>query len=105
MKAVDYRNETWAQVRGRLVGSRMAVLELWRRYGPCTTAELARRSGRAVLTIRPRTTELLELGFVALASDERGPEGRYMAVAEGTAEATFRRRAAERRKAEQMTLL
>jgi len=85
MKPIDYRDETWRDVNARVSGERLRVLNAWWQYGACTTAELAERSGMSVLSVRPRTTELLELGMVELAGDARGTEGRYRAVPDGVA--------------------
>lgn len=70
MKPVDFRNETFEQVRARIVEDRAAVLAAWCMHGPGTTAEVAARSGLSILNLRPRTTELCELGFVVV--DESG---------------------------------
>jgi hypothetical protein len=64
MKPIDYRNATWDQVRGRLAGLRQATYEAYLRHGPGTTREIAGKSGISIFTLRPRTTELLDLNFV-----------------------------------------
>jgi hypothetical protein len=87
MKPVDFRNATLADLQGRLVSLRAEALTAWLKYGPGTTAEIAQRSGISILTLRPRTTELAELGFVRLAERLRavssaaasGHEGVYRA--------------------------
>lgn len=91
MKPVDFRNETFDQVRGRVEGQRAAVLGAWAMHGPCTTRELAEKTGLSILTLRPRTTELVELGFVRLAESQlvKG-EGTYRAATPAEAAATFR---------------
>lgn len=73
MKPIDYRNESFEQVSARLGGLRATVFAAWEQYGPCSTEDLAERSGISVLTVRPRTTDLYQMGFVVLASD--GPRG------------------------------
>lgn len=45
-------------------------------HGPGTTREIAERSGMDILTLRPRITELLALGFVELIG-RSGREGIY----------------------------
>ncbi|WP_414664891.1 hypothetical protein [Horticoccus sp. 23ND18S-11] len=92
MKPVDFRNETFDQVRGRVEGHRAAVLAAWCAHGPCTTRDLAERSGISILTLRPRTTELVELGFVQLTDLQpvKG-EGTYRAATPAEAAALFRR--------------
>lgn len=100
MKPIDYRNETFAQVQARLEGGRAAVLAAWCEHGPCTTKELAERSGLSLLSLRPRTTELYQAGFV-ICMDESWPspsslppspsgEARYRAASPAEAAAHFR---------------
>lgn len=85
MNPVDFRDITFADLKSRgLDGLRGRVLAAWGTHGPCTTKELSERSGISILTLRPRTTELVELGLVRLA--ERQPvkgEGTYRASSEG----------------------
>lgn len=66
MTAIDIRNENWDTIRARVCGMRLCVLEAWRAHGPGTTAAIAARAGISLLTFRPRTTELLQLGFLRL---------------------------------------
>lgn len=44
---------------------RNAVLSALRRHGPMTADECAARVGRSVLAIRPRVTELKQMGKIA----------------------------------------
>ena len=67
MKPVDFRNETFASIQNRIAGSRSAVYAAWSQHGPCTTEQLAERSKLSILSLRPRTTELFQLGFICLA--------------------------------------
>lgn len=81
MKPIDARNETWDQLRARLTGLRQETYDAYVRFGPGTTREVSTRSGISILTLRPRTTELVQLGFVeAIAPDETGREAIYGAV-------------------------
>ena len=82
MKNIDFRNATFASIRQTLNESRMQVYTAWVTYGPATTRELADKSGIDLLTLRPRTTDLCQLGLVELAVDERSTEGVYKAVPE-----------------------
>jgi hypothetical protein len=67
MTPVDYRNATFAELQDRgLEGLRGHVLKAWQAHGPCTTEELAEKSGISILTLRPRTTELVQIGLVVL---------------------------------------
>jgi hypothetical protein len=90
MKPIDFRNETFADLQGRIAGLRAVVLDAWRKHGPCTTEELAERSEISILSLRPRTTELYQLGFLTLAEDqERKGEGRYRARTEAELDRWF----------------
>lgn len=66
MRPIDYRNATFAELQQHIAGDRERVLAAWQAHGPCTTEDLAQRSGLSILTLRPRTTELVQLGFVVL---------------------------------------
>jgi hypothetical protein len=78
MKPVDFRNETFASIQNRIGGSRACVYAAWAKHGPCTTEDLARLSSISILSLRPRTTELFQLGFICLAEDQGGKgEGTY----------------------------
>ena len=79
MKAVDFRNSTWGEIRDQLSGYRMAVHSAFVAHGPATTRDVAEKSRIPLLTLRPRVTELLTLGFLELVGDERGCEGVYRA--------------------------
>jgi len=93
---IDYRNDTWADVQPRVRGLQLAVYEALLRSGPCTTRELARRSGIDILTVRPRVTELCQLEWIALVDDDAGGhEGTYRALTLDEAKARFERRKAQ----------
>jgi len=90
MKAIDYRNHTWDHVRAHLSGFRMQTYTAYVHYGPGTTREIAFKSGISILTLRPRTTELLQLGFVEiLEGTEDGREAVYISVPESIAQDRF----------------
>lgn len=74
----DYRDATFESLKARLTNLRMQVYQAFLDYGPGTTKEIADRSGLSLLTLRPRTTELLGLGFVELIGGH-GHEGIYKA--------------------------
>lgn len=86
----DLRDLTWESLQPFLTGARLAVLEAWRTHGPCTTRELSQRSGIDLLTLRPRTTELVALGLVML-HDSEGTEGTYRGIPAGHARGRFER--------------
>ena len=69
MQAIDYRNTTWEQLRSRVAGMRERVYCEFKRVGPCTTKELSIRSGISLWVVRPRTCELLQLGFIRVVED------------------------------------
>jgi hypothetical protein len=90
MKAVDFRKHTWDHVKANLTGLRMATYTAYVHYGPGTTRQIALKSGISILTLRPRTTELMQLGFVEiLGGDDSGREAVYIAVPEATARDRF----------------
>jgi len=78
MKPVDFRNETFAEIYERCEGDRLAVLEALKKHGPCTTRQLAAAMEWDILTVRPRVTELAQIGAVE-ACDAHGHEGVYRA--------------------------
>lgn len=87
MRPIDLRNDTWLDVQRHVRGDRRRVYAAWQKHGPCTTEELARVTGISILTLRPRTTELHQMGLVDLAG-KTGTRGFYIAV--GEAEAQYR---------------
>lgn len=82
MNPSDFRNATFDYILGTLNGARARVYELLLRHGPCTTLQLAEHSETlSLLTVRPRVTELCQLGLARLAPEQpRGTEGVYQAV-------------------------
>jgi hypothetical protein len=82
VKPVDFRNETFRDVLQRVNEARQAVLDALCRLGPRTTRRLARDMGWDVLDVRPRVTELYQIGAVVQVGDE-GREGVYAARTEG----------------------
>lgn len=87
MKATDLRNATWRECLTHVTEDMVRVHNAWLTFGPCTTRELAERSGISLLTLRPRTTDLGKLGMVRL-TDSTGTEGIYSYVSAETAEAS-----------------
>ncbi|MBI5770871.1 MAG: hypothetical protein HZA93_24045 [Verrucomicrobia bacterium] len=92
MKPIDYRNATFAQVRATISGQREAVWQAWCQHGPCTTEDLAARAGISILNVRPRTTELVEMGFVLLVPGPAPRGGVYRAATPTEAADQFHRR-------------
>ncbi len=109
MIPIDFRNETFEQVRKRgLEGLRGQVFRAFEKFGPCTTAALAQHlespndlGPKAILTVRPRATELYQLGMLELVNPEsRGGEGIYRAVMYPVHQARFAKLQAEAREAQ-----
>jgi len=86
MKAVDFRNFTWAQVQEHIGDDMRRVHDAWRDHGPGTTRQIAERSGISLLTFRPRTTDLYHLGLVECVGCESNA-GVYRFVSEDEARA------------------
>jgi hypothetical protein len=93
MKPLDFSIENWESVRARVHADREAVWLAWQQHGPGTTEEVAARAGWDWRNFRPRTTELLQLGFVALVGRVR-KSGVYRACTAAEAMEAFRRRQA-----------
>ena len=95
MKPIDYRNETWADVKGRMDAVRLHIWEVMLEpvnRVPMTTREIAAVTGVDLLTVRPRVTELYQMGFVEVVDDgsgKRGKEGYYRALSEYEAMRVF----------------
>lgn len=80
MRPIDYRNETFDRLRGEMHGLRETIYRAWLAHGPCTTRELAERAGLDILTLRPRTTELVQIGAVTVDESRTEPgQGVYRA--------------------------
>ena len=80
MIPLDFRNATFADLQARLHGQRSIVLRAWQRHGPGTTAQVASRAGMSILSFRPRSTELFQLGYICLADQQPAKgEGIYRA--------------------------
>lgn len=79
MTPLDLRNETWESLQARVIGARRTVLNAWRNLGRGTTRDLSARAAISILQVRPRTTELVQLGLVRLV-DQIGHEGVYEAL-------------------------
>ena len=102
MKPVDYRDANWMELRGRLQGARQQVYGLLQTHGPCTTRALAAAAGLDVCSVRPRITELVQLGLAEIDGERAGRarsqgEGVYRAVALHVAEEAFAVRCREAR--------
>lgn len=79
MKPIDLRDATFESLREGLSELRQAVYAAYLAHGPCTTRELSGKCGIDILTLRPRTTELVQIGLVELVSAKH-LEGSYRGV-------------------------
>lgn len=96
MKPIDFRNTTFAELRGQLVKKREAVWLDWHAYEielqaagqslGATTREVCERFGRDILQFRPRCTELFQMGVLAVVD---GPATQSIKDNEGNVAATI----------------
>lgn len=70
MTATEIRNTNFEKLRASLAERMQDVYRAFTDHGPCTTAELAERAGISILTLRPRTTDLLQLGLLGIAGEK-----------------------------------
>jgi len=90
MQAIDIRDNNWKNILERVTGEREIVYRLWQEFGPATNRELAQKSSRDLLSIAPRTTELLQLGLLELIG-QKEHRGIYQAIDLSTAQQNFER--------------
>ncbi len=103
MKPIDIRNDSFAELQGRIDGERFIVFESLKMHGPCTTRELAERMARDIMTVRPLVTELVDLMAVECV-DRKGHEGVYRARPLGDWAAVFATEKTRATTGEQMVL-
>ncbi len=72
MKPIDFSLMTFEDIRANLSEARERVHRAWLAHGPGTTREVAAKAEIDILTFRPRTTELYELGLVELIDQVKG---------------------------------
>ncbi len=101
MNPEDFRNLTWLDIQSRLHGLRQIVYQKLIAAGPSTTRQLAQFAGLDLLTVRPRVTELCQIGLVEVVSRD-GHDGVYEAVSIETARERFE---IASRKTEEQSLL
>ena len=110
MTPIDYRTATFDLIKDNLAGKRRLVYDALRTLGPQTTRDLAALARMDILTVRPRVTELIDLGLVELVPEEtkgegqRAKEGTYRALSMEEAMLEFNRRHAEAVREEQLSL-
>jgi hypothetical protein len=81
MKPIDLSRATFAELKPKLNGLRSRVHRAWLAAGPGTTRDVAAKSGIDILTFRPRSTELYQLGLLELqgTAPGHGHDGIYRA--------------------------
>ena len=70
MTPADFRNATFESIRAGLHERRRVVYEAWLAHGPGTTRLVADRAGLDILSFRPRSTELFQMGLLTLAETQ-----------------------------------
>lgn len=82
MKPIDYRNATWEEVSAHIASHRASVYNAMIKAGPATTRHLAAAMRWDILNVRPRVTELVQLGFAECVEIPGGSnkEGTYRAL-------------------------
>ena len=77
----EIKRLNWAELKGRVSGPRETVCTwLAGHNGPATTQMIADGTGIHLLTVRPRVTELVQLGFVRCIGRNWLREGLYEAI-------------------------
>lgn len=79
MTPIDLRNATFHSLRDQLAARRAEVFTALCDYGPMTTRAAALRLAREVHAVRPRFTELHQMGLIELHPDSPAGEGLYRA--------------------------
>lgn len=82
------RNETWDSIQARLTGDRFQVWQALCASTPVTTRQLAGIMGRRCEDVRPRVTELCQMGL-AVCIGKIHKEGTYEGVDLNTARLNF----------------
>jgi hypothetical protein len=78
MKPVDLSRANFAELKNHFTEQRAEVHRAWLAHGPGTTRDVAAKSGLDLLTLRPRSTELYQLGLLEF-QGRTGHDGLYRA--------------------------
>ena len=70
MNPSDLRNANFTTLRATLPAKRAAVLAAFAVYGPATTRQAAGEAGIDILTLRPRATELEQMGLLVCVGNQ-----------------------------------
>lgn len=79
MNPEDIKRMSWAEIQGALVNMRQTIFLGFFDHGPCTNKHLAATLNIGLDSVRPRTTELVDLGLVECVGTS-GRQGIYQAV-------------------------
>lgn len=79
MTPTDIRNMSWEEIRSRVHGDREQVWIRLHRFPGVTTRGLASHMNWDILRVRPRVTELVQLGLARI-DGSIGREGTYRAL-------------------------
>ena len=63
MKPIDFSRVTFGEIAERLGDLRIKVWRGLNAHGPCTTSALSVQLEMSILTLRPRMTELVQMGL------------------------------------------
>lgn len=99
MKPIDYRNDTFDSLQDRVAGLRQKVWFAWQNYEAmhsnegATTRQAAAFTNIDILTFRPRSTELYQLGVLMLVGSPLSPQPSQLSLR--TSEGRYRLRTIE----------
>lgn len=94
MNPAALRNTNFESLRASLADRCADVYRAFTEHGPCSTAQLAERTGIGLLSLRPRTTDLHDLGLLC-AAGERMENGKRATIYAVTDRATWQQWRAE----------
>lgn len=89
MTPAELRNTNFNSLRDSLTERMLDVYRAFKQFGPCSTAQLAEKSGIGLLSLRPRATDLHGLGLLCEAG-ERIENGKRATIYAVTDHATWR---------------
>lgn len=94
MTPTELRNTNFEQLRTSLTERMLDVYRAFEAHGPCSTAQLAEKSGIGLLSVRPRAHDLHVVGLLCEAG-ERMENGKRATIYAITERATWQRWHAE----------
>ena len=66
MTPTELKNETFESLRGQMTDRRRLAYDVWLRFGPGTNEEVAAKAQWPIRSLQPRTSELYEIGLIAM---------------------------------------